>query len=436
MTRCIHHLFLISLASVVCAAVADDWPQWRGPQRDGVWREQGTIEKFSSPQIPVVWRASIGAGYNGPTVAAGRVFVMDRRTEPQQVERVLCFDAKSGENLWTHTYDCKYTGIGYPAGPRASVTIDGNLAFAIGTMGHLHCFDVQTGNVIWRHDCNAEYDIDMPIWGIAGAPLVYRDLVVVHIGGTNACLVAMNKRDGKEMWRALNDRAQYTAPIIVRQANQDVIVCWTGDSVAGLEPTAGKVLWQIEFRATKMPIGVATPVLNGDRLFMTSFYDGSLMLRLLQDKPAAEVLWKRVGESEIKTDALHSIISTPLFIGNHIYGVDSYGEMRCLKAKNGDRVWEDLTATPTSRWSTIHFVQQDDRTWLFNERGELIIGKLSPEGFTEISRAKLIEPTTAQLDRRGGVCWSHPAFAGGHIFARNDNELVCASLLTADQAGK
>ena len=113
---------------------------------------------------------------------------------------------------------------------------------------------------------------------------------------------------------------------------------------------------------------------------------------------------------------------------DYIYGVDSYGELRCLKASNGDRVWEDQTATPRARWSTIHFVKNGDDIWMLNERGELIIGRLSPEGFKEIDRAKLIEPTTAQLRQRQGVCWSHPAFANRHVFARNDREMVCASL--------
>ena len=185
-----------------------------------------------------------------------------------------------------------------------------------------------------------------------------------------------------------------------------------------------------------MPIGVASPVVNGDRVFLTSFYDGSMMLKLSADKPTAELLWKRTGASERQTDALHSIISTPLFLGEYIYGVDSYGEMRCLEAGKGDRVWENLTATPKSRWSTIHFVQRGDRTWMFNERGELLIGELTPQGLREISRTKLLEPTLEQLNQRGGVCWSHPAFANGHVFARNDAELVCASLLTADQPQK
>jgi outer membrane protein assembly factor BamB len=140
------------------------------------------------------------------------------------------------------------------------------------------------------------------------------------------------------------------------------------------------------------------------------------------------VAWKLVGTSERNTDALHSIISTPVFDGGHIYGVDSYGELRCLDAKDGERLWEDKTATPEARWSTIHFVKNGDRYFLFNERGDLLIGKLSPQGFQEISRAKLLAPTTDQLRQRGGVCWSHPAFANKCVFARNDKELVCASL--------
>ena len=152
------------------------------------------------------------------------------------------------------------------------------------------------------------------------------------------------------------------------------------------------------------------------------------MLKLRQDELRVEKLWRRQGASERHTDALHAMISTPYMEGDYVYGVDSYGELRCLDARTGDRIWEDLTAVPKARWATIHMVRNGGRMWMFNERGELLIGTLSPQGFHEISRAKLIEPTTEQLDQRGGVCWSHPAYAYKHVFARNDRELVCASL--------
>jgi outer membrane protein assembly factor BamB len=196
----------------------------------------------------------------------------------------------------------------------------------------------------------------------------------------------------------------------------------------GLDPANGNVHWKHPFKPARMVIAIATPVADRDRVFVSSFYDGSLMLRLKQDKLGVEKIWRRMGDDERKTDALHSIISTPYLEGDHVYGVDSYGELRCLDAKTGDRVWEDLTATPKDRWSTIHMVRHRDRMFMFNEDGELVIGKLSPKGFTEISRAKLIDPTKVQLNRREGVTWAHPAYAYRHVFARNDNELVCASL--------
>lgn len=416
-------------------AVADEWPQWRGPQRDGVWRETGIIGEFKSDRIEAVWRQPIGSGYSGPTVADGRVYVTDRIVEPEQIERVHCFDWKTGEKAWSYQYACDYT-IGYTAGPRASVTVDDGRAFALGAMGHFHCFDAASGKVLWMHDLNDEYKIEesrrMPIWGIASSPLIYQGLVIVSIGATNdASIVAFDRQTGKERWRTLNDRAQYSAPILVQQAGRDVMVCWTGDSVAGVDPESGKVYWRVAFTPHKMPIGIATPVVDGDRLFVTSFYDGSLMLRLRQDEIDAETIWKRSGRDEKNTDALHSIISTPVLEGEYIYGVDSYGELRCLEAATGDRIWEDQTATPRNRWSNIHFVRNGERIWMFNEMGELIISTLDSKGFHEISRARLIDPTPEQLSgngRRTGVCWAHPAFAHKHVFIRNDSEIICASL--------
>ena len=428
--------FLLGLCTVG-TAMADDWPQWRGAGRDGVWREAGIIQQFESEQIEVRWRRPIGSGYSGPTVARGRVYVTDRLVEPEQIERVHCFDSKSGVKLWSYAYPCEYS-ISYEAGPRAAVTVEDNRAYSLGSMGHLHCLDAGSGVELWKKDLNTIYrivaDKRMPIWGIAAAPLLYDDLLIVPVGAKdNASIVALDKKTGDEQWRALRDRAQYSAPIIVQQAGVPVVVCWTGDSVAGLDPATGKVYWRHPFAPTKMPIGVATPVVSGDRLFVTSFYDGSLMLRLRQDRPAVEQIWRRRGLDEKRTDALHSIMSTPLFHDDYIFGVDSYGELRCLDAATGDRVWEDQTATPRARWSNIHFVVNGDRTWMFNESGELIISHLSRDGFLELSRAKLIDPTRPQLPSRSGrrqvgVCWAHPAFADKHIFIRNDQELVCASL--------
>jgi outer membrane protein assembly factor BamB len=409
--------------------MGDDWPQWRGPTRDDVWRETGLVDRFSAARLPHRWRVEIGSGYSAPTVAQGRVYVTDLQTDPGHAERIHCFDWKTGSSLWTFTYDCTYRNVGYMAGPRAAVSIDDGRAYALGTMGHLHCLDAVSGKLLWKKEPGVDYRISVPTWGIASAPLVDGDLVIVQLGAEGACLVALDKKTGAERWRALNDHASYSAPITIIQAGRRVLVCWTGDNVVGLNPASGQVIWKYPFPPAKMVINVPTPVVSGDRLFLTGFYDGALMLRLVQDEPRIEKIWRRQGSSERQTDALHAMISTPYMEGDYIYGVDSYGELRCLDARSGNRIWEDLTAVPKARWATIHMVRNGQRMWMFNERGELIIATLSPKGFHEISRAKLIEPTTEQLGQRGGVCWSHPAYAYRHVFARNDRELVCASLV-------
>lgn len=416
------------LCVFIAPGAAAEWPQWRGVGRDGVWNESGIIERFASNRVALKWRVPISSGYSGPTVADGRVYVTDRVVKPRQVERVHCFDWKTGTQFWSHSYDCPYVGFGYTAGPRASVLVDDNRAYSLGGAGHLYCFDAQRGTVLWKCDAAETYQIRMPNWGIAAAPVIEQDLIIVQIGGKDACVVAFDKRTGKERWTALADDASYSAPIVIDQAGQRVLVCWTAERIVGLDPISGRQFWSQDFMWEKWPIGIATPVVHGDLLLISDVHKGSLLLRLADEKLAVEPVWHRRKEEVVDGAALHCLISTPRIRDGYIYGANGEGVLRCLDLETGEQMWEDRTAVPENRWATIHLVQNGERTWMFNERGELIIGRLRPSGFEEISRAKLIEPTTGQLRRRGGVTWSHPAFAYRHVFARNDNELVCADL--------
>lgn len=406
--------------------LAEDWAQWRGSNREGVWREKDIVQDLED--IEVLWRTGISNGYSGPTVAKGRLYITDRLRRPDQVERVLCFDANDGDTIWSYSYECRYGKLGYPDGPRASVTVDEGRAYSLGAVGHLFCFDAAKGDVLWKKDLMAEYNINLPIWGISAAPLIEDDLIILHIGGEHACIVALDKINGAEKWRALNERASYSAPILIEQAGKRVLVCWTGDSVSGLDPLTGKLYWRHPFTPKRMVLNIATPVFENGYLFVSAFYDGSLLLKVNPNELDIEKVWRRRGRSERNTDSLHCCISTPVIQGNYIYGVDSYGEFRCLELLTGDRIWESQKPVPKDRWSNVHMVRHEDKIWMFNERGELIISKLSPKGFHEISRAKIIEPTEGQLSQRGGVCWSHPAFANGRIYARNDREIICIDL--------
>jgi outer membrane protein assembly factor BamB len=263
--------------------LAGDWPQWRGPGRDGRWREEGIVRKLDGLESRVLWRVSISNGYSGPTVADGRVYVTDRLSSPAELERVHCFDAATGEQIWSHAYGCKYQKVGYPDGPRAAVTLNDGRAYSLGTMGHLFCFDAAKGDVLWKKDLKAEYNVKIPIWGIAAAPLVENGLLILHIGGENACLIALDKVTGAEKWRALDDRASYSAPIIIQQAGRRVLVCWTGDSVSGLDPLTGELHWQHPFKPARKSLAAHREKRKRYRqlalLHIDSHHSGGLHLR-------------------------------------------------------------------------------------------------------------------------------------------------------------
>jgi len=416
------------VSMLACTAGADDWAQWRGANRDGIWREKGLLKAFDTKQVKVLWRAKIAAGYSGPTVADARVYVTDRHDKGPTTERVHCFNAKTGKTIWTRSYPCRYR-IGYALGPRASVTVDDGLAHVLGAMGHFHCLDAATGKIIWKLDAVKAYRARNIMWGFAATPLVYGDLVILHIGGTGgACIVALDKKTGREKWKAVDDGMSYSAPIVITRAKNDVLICWTKRFLVGLSPRTGRVYWQVPFGITKSwQMSSITPLVEGNFVFVSACYDGSMLVRMSPDGRKARKVWQKRGVAYNKTVALQCVHSTPVIFGGHIYGIDGRGQFRCIETETGKRLWEDLTLTPRGqKWGTVHMVQNGETTWMFNESGEVIIGKLSPDGFRQISRAKLIEPT----DRLPGrlVCWSHPAFANKCIYARNDRELVCGDL--------
>ncbi len=424
-------LALVLVAGVLVHPVlADEWPQWRGPRRDGVWREKGITNQLDGERLSLKWSVPIGSGYTGPTVADGRVYVMDRVESPRPAERVLCLDRKTGEEIWVHKYACPYEEFSHQAGPRASVLIEGDRAYSLGATGRLYCLDAATGKVRWHKNLKDIYDIRMPKWGVAASPVIEKDVLITQIGGSDgACLIGLDKKTGEEIWTALSDPASYSAPIVIDQGDKRVVVCFTADRVVGVDPFTGELYWSYDMDRPKWPIAIPSPVRHGRYLFATSIHEGAVLFRLRSDPPAVDEVWRRKGRAKA-TDGLNSLMCTPYIKGDAIYGVHKEGKLRCIDLTTGKRIWQTTKAVPPAMWSTLHIVGRpnSDRCWLFNERGELIIARLTREGYEEIDRAKLLSPTKKQLSRRGGVTWSHPAFAYKHVFARNDKRIVCADL--------
>ena len=246
--------------------------------------------------------------------------------------------------------------------------------------------------------------------------------------------MAFDKDTGKELWRSLSAKEPgYAPPMIFQAGGKRQLIIWHPESLNSLDPETGKTYWTEPF-AVRSGLTVPTPRLLGDKLFITSFYNGPMMLKLAADKPAAEVVWRGTSSNERNTDKLHAIMCTPWFEDGHIYGVCSYGQLRCLKADTGERLWETFKATGATgenggrndRWAHAFLIKHADRFFIANEKGDLIIAKLSPQGYEEISRAHLLEPTSNAGARP--VVWSHPAFANKRAYMRNDKELICVDL--------
>lgn len=426
------------------AAAAADWPEWRGAGRLGLVEDDSLVETLPAAGLPVAWRRPVHGGYAGPAVAEQRVFVTDFETieNLRGTERALALDEASGRVLWQRQWPTHYRGLEprYALGPRATPTVDGDRVYVLGAMGNLLALQVADGAVLWQKDFVAEYGTDVPVWGMSGAPIVYGNLLIALVGGSEGALVvAFDKMSGVERWRALDtvdpdrgDEPGYGQPILIEAGGVTQLVIWHPGAVTSLDPRTGEQHWQLP-KAVSLGLTVATPVFDGKHLLVSSFFRGSSLMALDANEPRARILWQGRSESEVDTDGLHALISTPVIDGDTIYGVGSYGQLRALDLATGKRLWESLDAVgEKARWASAFIVRHGDRYLLSNDRGELIIASLDRKGYHERSRTKLIEPTSPASRRtKGAVHWSHPAYANGHIIVRNDREILRADLRRA-----
>ncbi len=423
MLKLTHPSVVILLCILAASGRADDWPQWRGPNREGVGRETGLLETFPAKGLTVRWRVPVGGGYSSPVVAQGRVYLVDSElVKPKAKERIHCFDEATGKALWTHAYEVTYEEWAFDPkqefGPIATPIVQDGKVYVLGRLGPLFCLDARKGEVLWQKDLNKDYQAGSAPGSGTPSPLIDGDLLILFIGGKpGACVVALHKDTGKEVWKALDEPMTNSSPIVIFSGGKKQLVVWTGKSVTSLDPAVGKTFWRQKL-LTGADHAVATPVFHKDRLLI-----GGLMFQLNPDKPAAEVLWP---DSKALSLRILSKTSTALFHGEHLFSANPSGELVCLEASTGKQVWKSAKVTDLKSGASIHLTPNADSVLLYTDKGELIRAQLTSQGYKEISRVAVLEPTFPFAGRK--VAWPPPAYANRHIFARNGKELICASL--------
>lgn len=431
-------LVFVAVVGLVGPGGADDWPRWRGPRGDGTWNAPKLPETWPSGGLKVVWRQPVGGGYAGVTVGDGRVYTLDLEApivpqpkrkadgKPDGVERVLCFDAATGKPLWSHKYPVKYGDLeGYSNGPRSSPTFHDGRVYTLGAVGHLFCFDAKSGAILWQHDTVKSFKANVPTWGFAGSPVVEGQNVIVHLGAADGgCVIAFDRLNGKERWRALDDPAGYCTPAVFDAPAGRLLVQWTPRHIHGLDPATGKALWKVPYEVT-YGVSIASPMYADGVVFVTGYWHGSKAIRLGPKQTDHELIW---------TDArnLHGLMAQPLYRHGHGYSIDKNLGLTCFELKTGNKLWDDEnTLTPKARnpHASIVWLNDGDRALALNSNGELILCRLSPKGYTEQSRTKVLK----------GQVWGHPAFADRFLYAKSDGgeawrkagqcELVCVELV-------
>ena len=412
------------MLALVSPARADDWPQFRGLNRDGVWNESGTLQSFPPGGLAVRWRVPVGGGLSSPVVANGRVYINDsyfdsKLKKPAALERLQCFDEKTGKLLWVHKNEVTYYDWAFdpktPNGPGSTPIVKDGKVFTLGATGELFCLDATNGSVVWKRN-TSEVSGLKELSGTTPSPVIEGDLLILVVGGQpDACVVAFDKKSGKEVWRALSDKWTYSSPLVITAGGQRQLIVWTREAVTSLDPATGKTWWR---HPVTTDYAVATPVFKGDLLLI----DG-LMFQLDRDKPAATVLWP---DTTVMSRRTLSQTSIPMLQDGHVYSHKKDGRLICMDAKTGKQLWETDKVTDHRNGACIDLISNGDSALLFTDQGNLIRARLTPQGYEELSRVHLIDPTYTFGGRE--VVWPPPAYANRHVFVRNDKELICASL--------
>jgi outer membrane protein assembly factor BamB len=398
------------VALVAAAAVqlsAEDWPQFLGPERNGIYRGPALAEMWGSQGPRIVWRKNVGPGFSGPVVAQGRVILFHRVGNEEVVEAL---DARTGASQWRYAYATSYRDdFGFDEGPRAVPVVANGTVYTFGAQGQLHAIDLAKGTRIWSEDTAQRFRVAKGFFGAAGSPLVEDGRVLANIGGQNAGIVAFDAKTGKVLWNATSDEASYSSAAGATIAGRRVAIFLTRAGLIGLDPATGKVQFQRPWRARlAASVNVATPLVIGDLIFVSAEYGpGAGVFRL--DGSTLTQLW---ASDEVLTNHY----ATSVHHEGYLYGFHGRQEF-------GQSFRAVDLRTGKVRWSQDRFLAgtvtlAGDRLVILRERGELVVAPASPDAFKPLARAQILS----------GVVRAYPALSDGFLFARNENTLICVDL--------
>jgi len=393
--------FLMAIACILFLSVSvsstfGDWPQWRGPDRNGISAESDWDPAALAKGPRILWRTNVGLGYSGVAVKTDRLYTMGN-TRGRDV--VTCLDAGTGRQIWSHSYAAK--SMQYP-GPRTTPTIDGDTVYTLSSDGQLICLSADRGTVRWRKNIVADFGAQPPTWGFAGSPVIEGNLLLVNAGPAG---LALDKRNGKLVWSSGAGTGGYATPVLYTRNAKRYAAIFARRALYAVEVQTGRQAWSYPW-VTGNDVNAADPLVFEDRVFISSNYGaGSALIDFSGRQP--KPLWKN--------PSMNSHFSSFVLIDGYIYGNDGFagrrnGVFRCLDAGTGREMWSESLGFGS-------LIAADGKLILLTEQGDLYIAEATPSGYREISRARSIIP---------GSCWTPPVLCEGRIFLRNHRgELVC-----------
>jgi outer membrane protein assembly factor BamB len=398
--------------------LAEDWPDWRGPRRDGTWNAPPLPHRLPAVESARVWSKPIGPGYAGISVAGDRLYSLDRVPSPGQnpdgQERILCFNTKTGDIVWQHAYPEHYGNLDYASGPRASPAIVDGIVYTLGAVGMAGALDAATGRVLWQRDLRAEQSATIPTWGLAATPFVLDNQVILHAGLPKGSVVSLDIKTGNERWRASNDPAGYATPILIHPPSGRQLVVWTPEHILGIHPDNGTMEWSIPYQVT-YGVSIATPIYHDGIVFVSGYWEGSKGIALGPARTDAKLLYE-------ENRWLRGLMAPPLRFDDDLFLLDKKHGLVCFELRTGKKKWDDgnaLTPSGTNPQASFVWTGRGREILAFNSDGDLIRAELGRDGYREIDRIHLIDPAPPS-----NTLWSNPAFAGDSVYVRSDREVM------------